>query len=389
MSSTHFVTPSIASILSGARKYGLGLVLAHQETRQLRSRSEDVASAVLANAATRVVFRVGEGDAKALAEGFSFFESKDLQSLDVGCAIARVERADFDFNLRTQRLEPIDPRIASERRVVVAASRNRYATPREDVDATLNDAREALEANAAATEAEVPAKRSRRRSSHEVEESAPLPGRGGVQHKHLQNLIRKLGEDRGFTVSLETIVLDGHGYVDVLLERDGTRIGCEISVSTRAEHEIGNLTKCLAAGLDFAVLIAVQERTLVEARRLVETSDQRLRFLTPDAFISFLDSVVASPNTPDGRIVEKQSGRRLKPLADELPRGTDLLITEQAATRLGLAVGTLAKMRVSGEGPPFHKVGRRVMYSESDLIAWINARRRRSTSDPGARSEDA
>lgn len=77
----HFVTPSIASILSGARKYGLGLVLAHQETRQLRSRNEDVASAVLANAATRVVFCVGEQDAKALAEGFSFFEPKNLQSL--------------------------------------------------------------------------------------------------------------------------------------------------------------------------------------------------------------------------------------------------------------------------------------------------------------------
>ena len=98
----HFVTPSIATILSGARKYGLGLVLAHQELRQLRSRSEEVASAVLANAATRVVFRVGEQDAKALAEGFSFFEPKDLQSLDVGEAIVRVERADFDFNLRTQ-----------------------------------------------------------------------------------------------------------------------------------------------------------------------------------------------------------------------------------------------------------------------------------------------
>jgi hypothetical protein len=194
--------------------------------------------------------------------------------------------------------------------------------------------------------------------------------------------MRKLGEDRGFTVSLETVVLDGHGYVDVLLERDGTRIGCEISVSTRAEHEVGNLTKCLAAGLDFAVLIAFDERTLVEARRLVEVSDQRLRFLTPDAFISFLDGVVSS-KTPMGSAVEKESRRRLKPLADELPIGTDLFTTEQAAARLGLAVGTLAKMRVSGEGPPFHKVGRRVMYSEPDLVAWINARRRRSTSDPG------
>src|SRR5712671_1998355 len=85
----HFVTPSIASILSGARKYGLGLVLSHQEIRQLKSRSEEVLSAVLGNAYTRVVFRVGEHDAKALADGFSFFEAKDLQNLGIGQAVAR------------------------------------------------------------------------------------------------------------------------------------------------------------------------------------------------------------------------------------------------------------------------------------------------------------
>jgi len=59
----HSVTPSLASILSGARKYGLGLTLAHQETRQLKSRSDEVASAVLSNTHTRVIFRVGEQDA--------------------------------------------------------------------------------------------------------------------------------------------------------------------------------------------------------------------------------------------------------------------------------------------------------------------------------------
>ncbi|MBI3735917.1 ATP-binding protein, partial [Candidatus Sumerlaeota bacterium] len=48
----NFVTPSMASILSGARKYRLGLILAHQELRQLKN--EEVASAVLANPYTRV-----------------------------------------------------------------------------------------------------------------------------------------------------------------------------------------------------------------------------------------------------------------------------------------------------------------------------------------------
>jgi hypothetical protein len=380
----HFVTPSIASILSGARKYGLGLVLAHQETRQLRSRNEDVASAVLANAATRVVFRVGETDAKSLADGFSFFEARDLQSLDVGEAIARVERADFDFNLRTQRLEPIEPRVAAERRAAVTeASRRGYASPREDIDATLAASREERPAPETGEEARTPTRRRKTTVRDEPADSVPLPGRGGSQHKFLQSLVKKLGEERGFSVSLEKTVLDGHGHVDALLERDGMRIGCEISVSTRPEHEVGNLTKCLAAGLDYAVLIALEERTLVEARRLIEVSDQKLRFLAPDAFISFLDDVVRSAQSHQPTPAENPANRRLKPLATEVTGGTDLLITEQAAARLGLAVGTLAKMRVSGDGPPYHKVGRLVMYSEADLAAWIQARRRRSTSDRG------
>lgn len=384
----HFVTPSIASILSGARKYGLGLVLAHQETRQLRSRNEDVASAVLANAATRVVFRVGETDAKSLADGFSFFEAKDLQSLDVGEAIARVERADFDFNLRTDRLEPIDPGLAAERRAaVVGASRSSYASRREDVDATLNSVHETAATDEIAVEATAPSKRSRRISRDKADESVSLPGRGGAQHKYLQALVKKLSEDRGFRVSLEKTILDGHGYIDAFLERNGIHIGCEISVSTRPEHEVGNLTKCLAAGLDFAVLVAVEERTLVEARRLVEVADQRLRFVAPDGFISFLDELATPPQSPEST-PEKPATRRLKPLMTEAPAETGLLTTEQAAARLGLAVGTLAKMRVSGDTPPYHKVGRLVMYSEADLAAWIQARRRRSTSDPGLPSKD-
>ena len=47
----HFITPSMAEILSGARKYRLGLILAHTELRQLE-RDKEVASAVLSNAFT-------------------------------------------------------------------------------------------------------------------------------------------------------------------------------------------------------------------------------------------------------------------------------------------------------------------------------------------------
>src|SRR5260370_16767394 len=94
----NFITPSMAEILSGARKYRVGLILAHQELRQLQ-RDSEVSSAVMSNPFTRIVFRVGDDDARKLADGFGFFESRDLQNLETGQAVARVERSDFDFNL--------------------------------------------------------------------------------------------------------------------------------------------------------------------------------------------------------------------------------------------------------------------------------------------------
>jgi hypothetical protein len=82
----------MAQILSGARKYRLGLILAHQELKQLVSEDPQLASAVISNPYTRVCFRLGDAHARKLQYGFSFFDSKDLQNLGIGEAICRIER---------------------------------------------------------------------------------------------------------------------------------------------------------------------------------------------------------------------------------------------------------------------------------------------------------
>ena len=68
---------------------------------------------------------------------------------------------------------------------------------------------------------------------------------------------------------------------------------------------------------------------------------------------------------------------------DDAPAGKRMLIAEDAAEYLGLATQTLAKMRWSGDSPPFFKVGRRVLYERDELDAWLAQRKRTSTSDPG------
>ncbi|MEZ5669891.1 MAG: helix-turn-helix domain-containing protein [Alphaproteobacteria bacterium] len=59
------------------------------------------------------------------------------------------------------------------------------------------------------------------------------------------------------------------------------------------------------------------------------------------------------------------------------------LNVDEAAAFIGLSTSTLAKLRLYGGGPVFCKLGRRVVYRQSDLEDWLAQRVRRSTSDQG------
>jgi hypothetical protein len=77
----------------------------------------------------------------------------------------------------------------------------------------------------------------------------------------------------------------------------------------------------------------------------------------------------------------------MQSLSDFSVRVTPKLTTREASAHLKIAASTLCKMRLSGGGPPFLKLGpRRVVYDLADLEKWASACRRRSTSDTGASS---
>ena len=61
----------------------------------------------------------------------------------------------------------------------------------------------------------------------------------------------------------------------------------------------------------------------------------------------------------------------------------EYLSPPEAAEVLGMSVRTLARYRVNGVGPPFHKLCGCVRYVREDLNDWAAARRRLSTSDDG------
>lgn len=55
--------------------------------------------------------------------------------------------------------------------------------------------------------------------------------------------------------------------------------------------------------------------------------------------------------------------------------------TPDAAEYCRSGQSTFEKLRLTGGGPVFIKLGRKVVYRRSDLDAWLNSRRRRSTSE--------
>ena len=57
------------------------------------------------------------------------------------------------------------------------------------------------------------------------------------------------------------------------------------------------------------------------------------------------------------------------------------LTAGDAAKLVGLAPSTLAKLRLTGNGPLYCKLGRRVVYRRADLEAWLQSRTTRDTSD--------
>jgi hypothetical protein len=61
-----------------------------------------------------------------------------------------------------------------------------------------------------------------------------------------------------------------------------------------------------------------------------------------------------------------------------------LLKPKTLAESIGVTEGCLAKWRISGEGPPFIRVQRRIAYDPRDVREWLDARRVGSTSQVAA-----
>ncbi len=306
---------SIETILNQARKYRVGLTLAHQSLDQL---SLKLRATLLTNTSIKCVGGVSAKDASALADEVS---TTPEFLRDMRRAGARTEFAVWvkHYTPRAIRLSvPLgflerQPTMTNEEyERVLLKNRAKYCGTLADVSKPFVEVPEApavkatkepeprVTTGAAAPVATRPA-RALPDTPHDL-------GKGGAKHRYLQALVKELAEQIGLKATIEAPLPEG-GAVDVLIERDGVVAAFEISVATPVAHERENLAKCLAAPIPkIAVVLAKSARAQATYRQelsaiIPDTDRDRVTFLTPEEIPEYVLSL-APPPGPQERVVK-------------------------------------------------------------------------------------
>lgn len=129
-------TDSISAILSEARKYALGLTVAHQFIAQLE---QGIRDAVFGNVGSMSVFRVGTEDAEFLERQFSpIFSAKDIMNIDnYNCYLRLLANGipQQPFNIATPPFPQGNPEVAMR---LKQHSYETYGKKREEIEAMIS-----------------------------------------------------------------------------------------------------------------------------------------------------------------------------------------------------------------------------------------------------------
>lgn len=318
---------SIETILNQARKFRVGLTMAHQTLDQL---TPQLRSALHANTSLKCVGGVSAKDARGIAEELhtthEFIESMrrrgDRSEFAVWLKHTTPKAVRLSVPLGFLERQPLLSEEAFEQ--VLGANRHRYCGTLADIVGFTRPVPEEVEPEALSIapaalpapsepEPEPPEPPSLPTSTYQESALPPVPartrpatpaqeremGKGGSQHRYVQHLIKGLAEDRGFRAVIEEPV--SGGQIDVGLHREGLSIACEISVTSTAAYEAKNLAKCLQGGFArvFAVAADMKRLRAIEGLARGRLSDEqivRIDFLTPDLVAAALDRLAAPPD---------------------------------------------------------------------------------------------
>lgn len=127
----HFATPTLIEMLSGIRKFGVSLTLAHQYLDQLPIPARN---AILGTVGTKIAFRVGVKDAQYLETEF-IIDGLNASIADLPQHVARISAPHGDYDQEMPTLpEESDP---EGYRKAVAFSQRHYGKDRDKIQASI------------------------------------------------------------------------------------------------------------------------------------------------------------------------------------------------------------------------------------------------------------
>jgi excisionase family DNA binding protein len=368
-----FATPDFAQILDQGAKYGLHLILFHQNLNQL---DNQIRTAVTACHSRFVFGGITSSDANQMLEGSrpTFEDLRDdisrVPSLPARHYI--LKRPDQPL-IKAFTPEVQEYRVPEEKiERYVAAMTAGFLSP-EEVDKMMQlaiPASEVTEPKPAEQPASVEHGQPLKVSPSKPPESRKQPqekkqpyvltyerARGTKQHRETQRIIGQIAETYGFRSQIEKTVLDGTSAVDVSLEKAGLKIACEVSVTTSAAWESRNVLKCLKAGYDRVIVVASHPKNIpgltAKIRAAVPVIEQeKIKILTLADFLGFLREI-GSPADPNTGKPGKLAGARLD--------------FKEAAEFFDVSKSTLYRWVQAGR-IPFIRIGRIYQFDRDVLV---------------------
>lgn len=136
----NFLTDSISSILSEARKYGLNLIIAHQFIGQLE-KVKEIRDAIFGNVGSMFAFRIGPEDAEFIGKEFQpVFTPYDLINVEAFACNAKIlidNTASRPFTIKPEMQQPSQDQELCD--MIRELSRYKYGRKRQLVEAEIRE----------------------------------------------------------------------------------------------------------------------------------------------------------------------------------------------------------------------------------------------------------
>lgn len=361
---------NIATILNQARKYRVGLTLAHQNLDQL---GPSLRAAILANASFKCVGGVSARDARTLAPELhtepEFIERmrKRGDQTEFAAWVKGVTGGAIKLTVPLGAVARLPKISESQLDLLYERNQDKYCAPFEPIPANVVEVQVATPSPEPLSESPETTPEQNEKQSRPAPKPSPAPqqmpstdhvaptrltspkielpkmddapGKGGKKHRYLQSLVKQLGEQHGFKAVIEAPIGNNEGQIDVLLTRRDLSIAFEVSVTTSLAHEIENAKKCLVSGAGRVVLVVARPRSLSRCKSMIAASfssqeQQRIEVLSPEDISTFISGYSEVPHTTENIVRGYRVVRRLKASEPEDVRGRAEVLTKIIARSL-------------------------------------------------------